>query len=225
MKRNFLILAVAVLCLCVASVAQAQSVVGSRHDMSPRVTEPVGAGAAVCVYCHTPHGGNNAQGPLWNRIATTATYTPYSSSTIDMTIATASQVGTNLCMSCHDGSIALNVLVNAPTSQAGVYGSVLSSQNYDVTGFTFGTLTNALDTELGAFGTDLSSQHPVGVTYDNTADTDFNGLPTTNALPFFGGSSDQLECSTCHDVHEYTNVPFLRVTNAASALCLECHIK
>ena len=34
-----------------------------------------------------------------------------------------------------------------------------------------------------------------------------------------------VQCATCHNVHDNTNVPFLRVNNAASGLCLTCHIK
>jgi len=231
MKRTFLVLGLAVVSVCLlATVAQAQSVVGSRHDMSGRVSGS-GDNGAVCVYCHTPHGGNQSVGPLWNRKASTATYTPYSSTTINMTIETTAQVGSSLCMSCHDGSIAINVIVNAPTTQSGVYGSALTAQNYSSpNGAAFATLDDALDSaELGYFGTDLTDQHPIGVLYDTTAsgDTAFNAAASgkVGSLPLYGGSSDHVECQTCHDVHNYTNIPFLRVSNSASALCTTCHKK
>jgi len=33
----------------------------------------------ICVFCHTPHGANLDQPPLWNRTLSTANYTPYTS--------------------------------------------------------------------------------------------------------------------------------------------------
>ena len=72
----------------------------------------------VCVYCHTPHNKNTgASAPLWNRNVTTGTaYTVYDSSvssTINMT--TGNPDGVSLaCLSCHDGNIALDAIVNQP---------------------------------------------------------------------------------------------------------------
>lgn len=33
----------------------------------------------------------------------------------------------------------------------------------------------------------------------------------------------KVTCATCHDPHENTNPPFLRLDNSADALCLDCH--
>ena len=38
----------------------------------------------ICIFCHTPHGATNSPGaPLWNRALSGATYTTYSSSSLD----------------------------------------------------------------------------------------------------------------------------------------------
>ncbi len=72
----------------------------------------------ICVFCHTPHGAdaNFAGAPLWNRAAGTASYTTYNSGTMQ-----ASVQGTNLsgsaslaCLSCHDGTQAMDNVLNAP---------------------------------------------------------------------------------------------------------------
>ena len=73
----------------------------------------------VCVFCHTPHGANlSAPGaaPLWNRsVPTTGSYTMYNSPNFEET--SNGPVGVSLaCLSCHDGSIALDALINAPGS-------------------------------------------------------------------------------------------------------------
>ena len=130
----------------------------------------------------------------------------YSSDTIDMTIQ-ASPEGTSLaCMSCHDGTVALDSLINPPPS------------------FTPGVGTIGANGDLG---NDLSNDHPISIVYDSTQDTGFVATATVAAaLPLFTGTSgNQLECATCHNVHDPANVPFLRITNAASALCVTCHIK
>ncbi len=66
------------------------------------------------------------------------------------------------------------------------------------------------------------------MSYDNTlatGDVDFvdQSVAETAGMVFY--NTDRVECSTCHDVHEYTNIPFLRISNSGSALCVTCHLK
>ena len=77
------------------------------------------------------------------------------------------------------------------------------------------------------FGADLSNDHPISVTYDVTQDPDFMAKASVEAtgIRFYGTGVDQIECSSCHDVHDPDLSPFLRISNAGSALCLACHIK
>jgi len=87
------------------------------------------------------------------------------------------------------------------------------------------------------FGTDLSNDHPVSFTYNNALATADGGLhpPTTqssglggtiSADMLFGTASDQVECASCHDVHNAANIPALLLKpNTGSALCLTCHAK
>ena len=86
------------------------------HDMSagPALTN---ANATIngqtCVFCHTPHGGSTTV-PLWNRNNPTTAYQLYTSSTLDST-TTAAAIQSSVsgaCLSCHDGSIAIDVLRN-----------------------------------------------------------------------------------------------------------------
>lgn len=73
---------------------------------------------AVCVYCHTPHGGNKAIGaaPLWNRTINGGSYTIYDKPTTLM--RPIGQPGPNslTCLSCHDGTIAIDSVLNMPGS-------------------------------------------------------------------------------------------------------------
>lgn len=73
----------------------------------------------VCVYCHTPHAANTqgaiAKAPLWNRTNLTTTYQTYSSLTLTGT-AVAPGSASLTCLSCHDGTVAIDSIINMPGS-------------------------------------------------------------------------------------------------------------
>jgi predicted CXXCH cytochrome family protein len=198
MKRTLLIL-VGLAILAAPAIAQ---ISGTAHDLRGTI-----GGSQICVSCHTPHGASPAV-PLWNHSLPSPanTYNVYTgSSTIDATdlVDFQSDDGSisSLCMSCHDGTVALGSLINDPLD-----------------------LTNTTTTISGIanLGTDLTNDHPVNFTYAPaaTADAEIRANPTS--LPLFNG---KVECGSCHDVHDNTNPPFLIISNAASAVCLDCHIK
>lgn len=199
MKRTLLILAAAAI-LAAPAVAQ---VSGTDHDLRTDIGV-----SEICVACHTPHGAS-PDVPLWNHDLPSPanTYNVYTgSSTIDATdltdFSSANGSVSSLCLSCHDGTVALGSLVNNP-----------SAGPTDTTS-TIGGAAN--------LGTDLTNDHPINFTFDAalvTADGELQ-LPT-NAILFSG----QMECASCHDPHDNTNAPFLVTSNAASALCLDCHQK
>lgn len=183
----------------------APGITGTKHDFKAELWN---AGGQICIACHTPHNAKSVQLiPLWNHTATgTTTFPVYASGTLTATGLTQPLGVSKACLSCHDGTIAVESFVGA-------------------TGTTTKLITGA-----ALIGTTLVDDHPVGFTYNAqlvTNDT-INGVvglkdPSLIGLPLFGG---QMECATCHDVHNASDIPkFLRSTNAASALCLKCHIK
>ncbi len=111
---NALLAAAAVLGMTFATSASAV-ITGSAHDFS---AEGYGS-TQICIFCHAPH--NNAGGtPLWNHAPTAATFTLYSSSTLNSTQAQPAGVS-KLCLSCHDGrwrSTATGREPEPPTSPA-----------------------------------------------------------------------------------------------------------
>ncbi|MCF6337263.1 MAG: cytochrome c3 family protein [Gammaproteobacteria bacterium] len=78
----------------------------------------------VCVYCHTPHGANSQiNAPLWNRTVNPGNYTVYDRPTTlglegRMNLPGPSSL---TCLSCHDGTIAIDSILNMPGS--GGYGN------------------------------------------------------------------------------------------------------
>jgi predicted CXXCH cytochrome family protein len=121
--------------------------------------------AEICVFCHTPHGGNVAvTAPLWNRNVNTAaaysTYDQLGTSTFDAQIADVGSVSIG-CLSCHDGTLALDSMINEPGSGADNPGfSAGSWSGDDIT--TDGRLLPGIVQNLG---TDLTNDHPIGMQY------------------------------------------------------------
>ncbi len=120
----------------------------------------------ICVFCHTPHGGDNtAAVPIWNRkLNAPSAYKRYSSlgtATFDATEAPVGSV-TIACLSCHDGTQAIDSVINRP-----------GSGGYNTAGQQIGNMAGAdvdASGKLAAgivqnLGTDLSNDHPVSMQY------------------------------------------------------------
>ena len=96
MMRRLLAAFLVVAAAALPAVAQRVSDIrGTKHNLSVdgpgTVKAAAGGTSEVCVFCHTPHnatqqdqGGTPLHAPLWNRrVPAGATYTPYTSSTLD----------------------------------------------------------------------------------------------------------------------------------------------
>ena len=186
----------------------AQSIASSKHNLSVSGSGTIKATSEteVCVFCHTPHNARTT-GPLWNKRDPGTTYTLYTSSTLNASVGQPD--GTSImCLSCHDGTIAL--------------GSVISS----ATNISFGGLT-VLPSGKANLGTNLSDDHPVSFLYD-AALASMNGQlrqPSSITAPVSLDRNSKMQCTSCHDAHDNTNPKFLVTTNQGSALCYSCHDK
>lgn len=259
MRKTVSLLLAAVMVLSVGGAALADSIKGSKHDLSSTGHVDVQTQESqVCVFCHTPHNASTI-GPLWNRNSAPAgtTYTLYQSESLDGTpqqpvpgsrnVATQAS-GSDLCLSCHDGTVALTSVIkpafsdtgrNAPSPKVPPAAAMNES----------GVL---LSTRSAFLGVNLADDHPVAFNYAQAyaneaarlgaaalapADTGQNWVLGTLAnapngadmkLPLFNGN---MECDTCHNVHDpgadHPGVmyPFLRADMTASKLCFSCHIK
>src|SRR3989338_4193241 len=100
-----------------------RSIVNSRHNMTVSYNPVMsGIGAInfygeICVYCHTPHGANGTiNAPLWNRTNKANTYTLYNIPLTSGQAPTQPGVSSLTCLSCHDGTVAIDSIVNMPGS-------------------------------------------------------------------------------------------------------------
>lgn len=207
------VLVLAFLAAMVASSASALTIVGTKHDLT---TADTGTNDEVCVYCHTPHSANTAVtlAPLWNRDITNVNAGEiYTSTTTNFaaTAASINQTDAPLCLSCHDGVVG-NTLTNPPN----VAGWTTVNPNFTGNAVIYDT-TNQ-----------MKNDHPIGMDVPAVqTDTGIFAAATINTnLPgALRGAGNTVWCSSCHDVHDNANAPFLITSNAASGLCLDCHNK
>ncbi|UFS71032.1 cytochrome c3 family protein [Geomonas sp. RF6] len=238
-----------------AGTAPRSGIPGSIHDMTQYGalggSDPEAQQGRVCAYCHTPHHAiteGNDYLPLWSHTVTTQTFTPYASATIDANIdpTTMMEGPSKLCMSCHDGSVAVD------THYAFNGGKKLQQDD------------NLFSTPAVGQNGNLSNDHPIGFIYDDAdggvAKGPATGDPTlgshtdgkdewirTKSAKYAGsnltiadrlwvsasqGGKPIMTCATCHDVHNKKNQDavgatnyLLLASNTGSALCLSCHIK
>ena len=218
MKRAVL-LTIAIGFVMFAGTAWAD-VTNSKHNLgiAGLTTYRTNDTSEVCAFCHTPHNAR-LNVPLWARSVQIGGYMLYTTSaTLTSSVGASSVTSDNIsfrCLGCHDGTI-------APTTVA--RGRIRGTNT---------PLNANFATSYANLGTDLTNDHPIGFSYANAAaeDTDLTSVSGGKAggeLPLFnvGGNANNMECATCHDVHNGPGVEkFLRKSNATSALCRSCHQK
>jgi len=151
------------------SISASAGIENSKHDLRENANTTSGGtkitGATeICVFCHTPHGSNvDVAAPLWNKTTGTASV-GYASSTLDGT-AVLTGSPSLACLSCHDGSQAMNTIINAP-SDAPSAGN--AGYNYNASGQLYGTTSAAagiMVNNIANLGTNLQNDHPVAIPY------------------------------------------------------------
>jgi len=200
-----------------------------------------------CQVCHIPHkapdagGATGASAPLWNHHpslnSSYVTYDRGNSVTFNALGLTATLGSSAACLSCHDGSIAVNQSYNqtAPSQN----GSTVGATAYYAPTFAIETATTTAGNWADPIGSgpylarnDLTHMHPIGVSYSAALARD----PTLKPLASSGsilsqmlkGPSKTMECSTCHDIHgvigaSSTSSHNLIVDLNNGALCATCH--
>jgi len=209
-----------------AARAPKSAVFGSPHDFK---TQLGGASYTLCNFCHVAHKfGSAPTGPgylLWNHtLSNVASYGVYSS---DSMRSTPSDIGgqltvSNLCLSCHDGTVAINSWYEA---QAGANFQPLPQ----------GTV---FTTDAGLVR-DLTKQHPVNFVYPDATTAaaigiqpaaDLNSVDGNGNVPLFNG---RMQCATCHDPHAgpssgahlfFRAFPSTPAQTLTGSSCVYCHL-
>ncbi len=183
-------------------------VLHSRVKDTPHKLTGVGgvvvANQEICRPCHTPHNASTVVGYLWNHDLSAGGWTLHTGADSASVLNSTSR----LCLSCHDGTVAID-------SYGGLTGTVFLSGTRNL-------------------GSDLTTSHPIGVDYPTDPSAynqpDANG-DVIDTIETPAGQSAHIEdgkvqCGSCHFAHG-SNAPFgmfLRVDNTGSRLCMTCHV-
>ncbi len=200
-----------VLILSFGATAYGVSIRFTKHNLS--VSGPGDIKAAsetqICIFCHTPHNSRRDIPYLWNRSDQTTSYIPYQSSTLFATVGQPTGAS-KLCLSCHDGTIALGATLTGQQE--------IPFQG----GIRFLPMGHA-----SRLGTDLSDDHPVSFAYGGNLGSRNPELIDPSILPLEIqlDENGQLQCTACHDPHDDTFGKFLVMSNQFSAICTSCHSK
>lgn len=213
-----------------AARAPKSAVFGSAHDFKTAGTFSAGgASYTLCNFCHIAHKfGSAPTGPsylLWNHtLSQVASYNVYSS---DSMRSTPTDLGgqltvSNLCLSCHDGTVAIDSWYEAV---AGKNYQPLPQGNY--------SMPDAMTVK------DLSKQHPVNFTYPDATTAaaigilpaaDLNSVDGNGNVPLFQG---KMQCATCHDAHAgpsagvslfFRTFPSTQAQTITGTSCVYCHL-
>jgi hypothetical protein len=172
----------------------------------------------ICRFCHIPHNPV-ARDHLWNQPLSQAQYeTPTVRSAGGKPVPAPQPDGASrLCLSCHDGTVAIG---NRGGGAAGRRGG----------GFRMTPSSSAHR------GTDLSGSHPVSfVVSDRSRDeedgADIGLRPLAAILAERDVKLDRggkMQCTSCHDPHDDSNyipgrTPHFFVGKTTSEVCLACH--
>ena len=250
--------------VAMADMTPGTGIKNTYHDLSATGTGGIAIGQSaetrICVFCHTPHFGAkegvDAVGagtyikyfPLWNNdLSTVTTYQTYTNGTdlpdnlarqfnalLDPNYVNGPGGVSRLCLSCHDGSVALNAYGNMDNGQNPTKGAGGITINNVLYGGVAGGAKIGGPAGAGTYN-DLRNHHPVGFNYATVQTVD-TGLFDAST-PLLGGTgltiqdvlwNGNIECTSCHSVHNKGNegFKFLWVDdNTESQLCLSCHDK
>jgi len=207
-------------------------IAGTKHDMSITGTGiKATAETQRCVFCHTPHSSTKA-GPLWNHSLSSATYVvcnPASlcGSTTQISLPGQPDGSSRLCLGCHDGTVAVGLLVNMPGPA--MAGTVEMTQTY-MTG------TSLLGTNLtgkhivsivinqafiDAKTIQCASDKTMGIKFpDASSPVKLYATNNTYGSPPTGGKG--IQCRTCHDPHEDSGDYKCFLVHVSGITCTTC---
>ena len=177
----------------------------------------------ICKFCHIPHDAV-VEEPLWGHALSQVRR--YNTATLrrgrdDARPAPQPDGSSRLCLSCHDGTVALGEIAGEPRTLQMVGASRLGPGR------------------RGYLGTDLSGSHPISFVVqasERTATLD-DGERDMAVKPLGTIAGDRhvrldangkMQCTTCHDPHDDSNyqpglVPRFWVKPTVGEVCLTCH--
>jgi predicted CXXCH cytochrome family protein len=216
----------------------------TKHNLSATSPGTIKAVSetGICVFCHTPHGASvPGDAPIWNHTLSTANYTVPSNAQPEwvtmLTTVGQPDKGAKLCLCCHDGTVAIGMLVNTP----GPGSSGQAIQMLEVTPEGYMRTTAG-----GYIGTDISGHHPISIAVNDTLKNDKLAQCSLGVVAFYveypsgtvklwptnntykgnpgvliNGKPSGVQCRSCHDPHNDPIGSFLVIDKML--VCSACH--
>lgn len=190
------------------------SVFNSKHNLSASGPGEIKSDSEtrVCIFCHSSHN-TSTEGPLWNHETTApGKFITYERSTMAGR-AEQPNGATKLCLSCHDGTIAVGAVLgqSRPISMqnVGAAGEIPSGRRSHI-------------------GTDLSATHPVSIPYRQSTALAVSHLrwPPFDPENKVGPDADGfVQCTACHDPHDDSRSERYPFWNKSTfdEVCMTCH--
>jgi hypothetical protein len=213
----------AALLAALPALAEQTGVSATRHNLSVSGPGEIKAKSEteVCKFCHIPHNAL-VSAPLWGHaLSKVTTYAVPQVRKGPGTYAPAQQPdgASRLCLSCHDGTVALGDI-----GRGGSQVQMAGPQRLEAG-------------RRSSLGTDLSGSHPVSIVMpdiDVEGDEDVRdiGVKPRKVVVAEGkvpvDSKGKIQCTTCHDPHSDQNyakgrVPHFWVRHSVEEVCLACH--
>lgn len=216
----------AALLVAFVSVSANAGIVGSAHDFSSYGWSK----NQICLPCHAPHQAlgteNYKAGILWNHELTKQTkglkFDLYSSSRVEAG-HTDLDTGSILCMSCHDGTVALDSFGGNLNGGQIIGGKYLKGANGDLTG------SHPVGTEA-VYRTNNDGQLSTSTSFADPKELSANGYRVS--LRKIAGTTDPITnvtaytyvvgCGTCHNphngLHQANGEGMLRVPNKGNVV-------
>lgn len=247
----------AALVLSATAMTAHGAVAAGKHNMNLVFGTGTIQDNQVCLPCHAPHNQPDPnQGYLWNHVMPTNAYTLYAGTAVGGTIEGATVSGldstSKKCLSCHDGSVAVDSYGGytfKPAGQTSVFGPTAGTHQLGQVNDANGSATTGF--VIGGGG-DLSHDHPVGVVYPASgyidpatwtrtgytnssgtvvsyvkADGSAGGTVAGGGFTLEGGNVKGVGvvgCGSCHTPHGDT-YNFLVISNYGSQMCMTCHTR
>jgi len=175
----------------------------------------------ICKFCHVPHSAV-VPNALWGHRLSQATYTTPELRRGRPGARPAPQPdgSSRLCLSCHDGTVALGEVAGLARRGSQVVPERLGPGS------------------RGFLGTDLSGSHPISFVLEDTAfdgeieDSDIGLRPLASirsqAIVRLD-DENKMQCTTCHDPHSDSyyragRVPRFWVAPTLEEVCSGCHV-
>ena len=190
------------------------SIVDTKHNLSTSGRGDIKSPTEtrVCIFCHSSHN-TSKEGPLWNhQTSAQKSFSTYQRPTMSNQPEQPNGA-TKLCLSCHDGTIAVGAVrgLAQPIAMKNV-----------------GARGELPANKKSNFGLDLSGTHPVSVKYKQSSALAVDHLrwPPLDPEKSVGPDAEgYVQCTSCHDPHDNSKsdrYPFWKKATF-DEVCLTCH--